>query len=165
VLLVHWFVGCCLLLFGSTLQLVSCFCLIQLCRVGVMHLQLEMIFLLCGVQVHHPQFDLRFYHSSLWSKFRCHNFISIHSFLFTICNLQVRMFDYFYWHARHMFWVPFVLWMQFGNHWRHICCFLVQWFFLVRWFISSSVVACCCLVQVCEFEVLRLQLFLFVLPH
>jgi hypothetical protein len=32
-------------------------------------------------------------------------------------------------------------------------------------FIGSSVISCCCLVQVCEFEVLRLQLGLFVLPR
>jgi hypothetical protein len=75
------------------------------------------------------------------------------------------MFNYFYSHGHHMFRVPSVLGMQFGNHWRYICCLLVQWLFLVRWFIGSSVATYCCLVQVCEFEVLQLQLGLFMLPR
>jgi hypothetical protein len=97
------------------------------------------IFLLCGVQVLHLQFDLFFCRSLFRSKFRCHNFIYICSLMFTICSLQIRMFDYFYWHARHMFLVPSVLGLQFGNHWRYICCLLVQWLLLVRWFFG------CCL--------------------
>jgi hypothetical protein len=75
------------------------------------------------------------------------------------------MFDYFYWHARHMFLVPSVLGLQFGNRWRYICCLLVQWLLLVRWFVGSSVVACCCLAQVYEFEALGLQLGMFVLAR
>jgi hypothetical protein len=64
-----------------------------------------------------------------------------------------------------MFLVPSVLGLQFGNHWRYICCLLVQWLLLVHWFIGSSVASCCCLAQVCEFEVLGLQLGLFVLSR
>jgi hypothetical protein len=64
-----------------------------------------------------------------------------------------------------MFLVPFVLGMQFGNHWRYLCYLLVQWLLLVRWFVGSSVAACCCLAQVCEFEVPGLQLGMFVLAH
>jgi hypothetical protein len=76
--------------------------------------------------------------------------------LFIVCSLQVRMFDYFYWHARHMFLVPYVLGLQFGNHWRYIWCLLVQWLLLVRWFVGSSIAACCCLDQFREFEVMGL---------
>jgi hypothetical protein len=108
------------------LMLVACFCLLQLSRVGVLHAHLDLFFsLLCGVQVLHPQFNLCFCRSSFRSKFRCHSFISIRSLLFTVCSLQVRMFDYFYWHARRMFLVPSVLGLQFGDHWRYICCLLV----------------------------------------
>jgi hypothetical protein len=57
------------------------------------------------------------------------------------------MFSYFYWHARHMFPVPSVLWLQFLNRWRYICCLLVQWLLLVRWFVGSSVVGCVFLAQ------------------
>jgi hypothetical protein len=64
-----------------------------------------------------------------------------------------------------MFQVPSLLGMYFGNHWRYICCLLVQWLLLVRWFVGSSVDACCCLVHVCEFEVLGLWLGLFMLPR
>jgi hypothetical protein len=73
---------------------------------------------------------------------------SIPSLLFSVCSLQVRMFAYFYWHARHMFLVPSVLRLQFRNRWRYICCLLVRWLLLVRWFIGSSVVGCVCLAQV-----------------
>jgi hypothetical protein len=75
------------------------------------------------------------------------------------------MFDYFYWHARHVFLVPSMLGLQFGNHWRYICCLLVQWLLLVRWFVGSLVVVSCCLAQVCKFEALGMQLGLFVLAH
>jgi hypothetical protein len=184
--IVYWFGGCFLFVGSSViaccclvqlfkvedlhlqldlLVIIACFCSLQLCRVGVLHPQLELYFLLCGVQVLHPQFNLLLCRSSLRSKFRCHNFISICSLMFIVCSLQVIMFDYFDWHARHMFRVPSVLGMQFGNHWRYISCLLVQWLLLVRWFVDSSVVDCCCLVQVCEFEVLRLQLGMFMLPH
>jgi len=139
-LLVRWFVGssvvayCCLVqlckvedlhLQLDLLVFVAFFCFLQLCRVGILHPQLELFFLLCRVQVLHLQFDMFFYYSSLLSKFWCHSFISIRSLLFTVCSLQVRMFDYFYWHARHMFLVPSVLGLQFGDHWRYICCLLV----------------------------------------
>jgi hypothetical protein len=36
---------------------------------------------------------------------------------------------------------------------------------LVRWLVGSSVVVCCCLVQVCKFEVLQLQLGMLVFAH
>jgi hypothetical protein len=90
---------------------------------------------------------------------------SIPSLLFSVCSLQVRMFSYFYWHARHMFLVPSVLRLQFGNRWRYICCLLVRWLLLVHWFVGSSVVACCCLAQVYEFGALGLQLGMFVLSR
>jgi hypothetical protein len=47
-----------------------------------------------------------------------------------------------------MFLVPSVLWIQFRNHWRYICCLLVPWLLLVHWFVGSSVVGCVCLAQV-----------------
>ena len=122
--------ACSFLLLGFLL--IVFFCFLWLCRVGALHAWLELVFFLCGVQVLHPQFDLRFCHSSFQSKFRCHNFISIHSLLFIVCSLQVRMFDYFYWHAYHMFQVPSVLGLEFGNHWRYMCCLLFQWLLLVH---------------------------------
>jgi hypothetical protein len=64
-----------------------------------------------------------------------------------------------------MFLVPFVLRLQFGNRWRYICCLLVQWLLLVCWFIGSSVVGCCCLVEVYKFGALELQLSLFMLSR
>jgi hypothetical protein len=35
-----------------------------------------------------------------------------------------------------MFPVPSVLWLQFHNRWRYICCLLAWWFLLVRWFVG-----------------------------
>jgi hypothetical protein len=64
-----------------------------------------------------------------------------------------------------MFQVPSVLGLQFGNRWRYICCLLVQWLLLVRWFVGSSVASCCCLAQVYGFEASGLQLVLFVLAR
>jgi hypothetical protein len=176
VLLDCWFVGCCLLFVWFNFARLrtwacswTCWCLLlvfvyfNFAGLGSCMRSWSCFFLLCGVQVLHPQFDLRFCRSSFRSKFRCHNFIYICSLLFIVCSLQVRMFDYFYWHARHMFRVPFVLGLQFGNHWRYMCCLLVQWLLLVRWFVGLLLVTCCCLAQVCKFEVLGLQLGMFML--
>jgi len=35
-----------------------------------------------------------------------------------------------------VFSVPFLLGLQFRNHWRYICCSLARWFLLVHWFPS-----------------------------
>jgi hypothetical protein len=65
--------ACCLLLFTSTLQGWD-----LAFAVG------SGFFLLCGVQVLHPQFDLHFCRSSFRSKFRCHNLI-FYSFFVVQC--------------------------------------------------------------------------------
>jgi hypothetical protein len=72
------------------------------------------------------------------------------------------MFAYFFWHARHMFWVPFVLQLQFRNRWRYICCLLVRWLLLVRWFVGCWL---CLFGSSLRFGALGMQLGLFVLSH
>jgi hypothetical protein len=85
--------------------------------------------------------------ASAFHRFRL-SFHDIYSFpipslLFTVCNLQVRMFSYFYWHACHIFLVPYVLRLQFRNHWRYIYCLLVRCLF-----VGLLVDGCVCLAQV-----------------
>ena len=43
--------------------------------------------------------------------------------------------------------------------------YVVYWFSGCCLFVGSSVASCCCLVQVCEFEVLGLQLGMSMLPR
>jgi hypothetical protein len=63
------------------------------------------------------------------------------------------------------FLVPSVIRLQFGNRWRYICCLMVGWLLLVRWFIGSSVAGCCCLAQFYEFGALGMHSGLFVLSR
>ena len=81
--IVYCFGGC--FFFAGSL-VAACCCLVQLCKVGVLHLQLDLFFffLLYGVEVLHPQFDLRFFRSSFQSKFPCHNF-TFYSFFVVQC--------------------------------------------------------------------------------
>jgi hypothetical protein len=73
---------------------------------------------------------------SAFQHFRV-SFDAIVSFsLFSVCNLQVRMFSYFLWHGPRMFLVPSLLGLQFHNRWRYICCLLGRWFLLFLWFVG-----------------------------
>ena len=82
--------------FLTSLFLFVRFCLLHLCKVGVLHRQLELFFSLCRVQVLHPQLGLWLCRSSLTSKFQYHSFMCIRCLLFSVYNLQVRMFKYLF---------------------------------------------------------------------
>jgi hypothetical protein len=178
VVLPRWFVGCCLLLFGSTLQSWG-----PVLAVGPVD-ACCLLFFTSTLQGWGPAFPVGsvffFFAGSMCCthNLTCvsviHRFrvsfnalisFSIRSLLFSVCNLQVRIFAYFYSHARHMFLVPSVLWLHFGNRWRYICCLLVRWLLLVHWFVSLLVDCCCCLAQGYEFGPLELQLGLLVISH
>jgi hypothetical protein len=146
--IVYWFGECFFFVgFGC-----ACCCLVQLCKVSVgaccLLLFTSTLQGCCCCLVHNSTCASAFHRFRV--SFHAIVSFSIPSLLFSVCSLQVRMFAYFYWHARHMFLVPSVLRLQFRNRWRYICCLLVRWLLLVRWFVGSSVVGCVCLAQVYE---------------
>ena len=61
----------------------------------------------CCCLVHNSTWDYAFHHFGV--SFHAIVSFSIPSLLFNVCSFQVRMFVYFYWHARHMLSVPTVL--------------------------------------------------------
>jgi len=114
------FTGWCFLV--GSMDVAYC-CLIQLCKVEVLQLQLDLSVLVhwfvfcclllfastlqglgpasaagpvvavCMVRILHPRSELRFCHSPLKARFQCHGFLPIHCLLFSISSLQVQNFN------------------------------------------------------------------------